>query len=166
MRQRSSTILIKEFSRVLSHFCYINNITNEKEFENIYLNVQLDKIRDLMKLDKTKINQVDRILGQSLKYSILDSYEVQRMDGKGAYIIRKLIRAFVSNPQQLPNEYINRFVKVEIVRLLNTERMNKFIKQVRKEFRNIPDNLNVWKDYECREILRLITNDEGLFNEM
>lgn len=36
-----------------------------------------------------------------LRDRILNSFEVQRMDGRGTYIIKKLIKAYLTNPQQL-----------------------------------------------------------------
>lgn len=37
---------------------------------------------------------------------ILNSYDVQRLDSKGKYIIRKLFEAYYTNPQQLPDYVI------------------------------------------------------------
>lgn len=153
------TILIKELSRVLHHFCNMHNVKSAEDFQREYLNLELEEVRTIMKLKDAKIYQVDKILGQSLKYGILDSYEVQRMDGKGAYIIRKLIRAYASNPQQLPNDFINRFIKVEIDRLLDKEALEQFLDVVQQKVAAFPRNVSSWKDYECREALRIITND-------
>lgn len=153
------TILIKEFSRVLQHFCNMHNIRSAEDFQNIYLGLDIKEIREMMGLKDARIYQVDSVLGQSVKYGILDSYEVQRMDGKGAYIIRKLIRAYASNPQQLPNEFINRFIKVEIARLLDNNVLEHFLDTVQKQAAAFPRNVSTWKDYECREALRIITND-------
>ena len=44
-----------------------------------------------------------------LKSTILNSYGAQSMDGKGAYIIRRLFEAYMSNPTQLPDEVIISF---------------------------------------------------------
>lgn len=41
-----------------------------------------------------------------LKNRILDSFEVQRMDGKGRFIIRQLFKAYVTNPRQLHDSTI------------------------------------------------------------
>ena len=156
------TILIKELTRVLRHFSYTHNIQSEEDFRRQYLKISIDDIRNIMKLDDTRIHQVDKVLGQSLKYSILDSYEVQRMDGKGAYIIRKLIRAYLSNPQQLPNEYINRFIKIELVRYSTEDQITKFLDVIKERLSGFPENISLWKDYECREVLRVITSDSDI----
>lgn len=155
--------LIKEFSMVLKKFSEDHGIRSLEDFEREYLNVSVDEVRKLMKFENTKIYKVDQELGQSLKYSILDSYEVQRMDGKGAYVIRKLIRAYLSNPQQLPNEYVNRFIKIELARALEKDEHERFIKLLKNELKdNYSENVSMWKDYECREVLRIITNSDEL----
>lgn len=159
-----STILIKEFSRVLRHFSNLHKIKSEDDFSALYLKISVDDVRSTMKLDDTKIFQIDKVLGQSLKYSILDSYEVQRMDGKGAYIIRKLIRAYLSNPQQLPNVYINRFIKIELIRHLSDEQIEQFLHIIKEKLSGFSENMWIWKDYECREVLRVITNDPALLH--
>lgn len=158
------TILIKEFKRVLKHFSNVNKIKNSGDFEKKYTQISVDEIRRIMKIGDSKIYEVDKILGESLKYSILDSYEVQRMDGKGAYIIRKLIRAYTSNPQQLPSEYVNRFIKIELVRLFTKEQLEEVVNRINCKLNyGISANLNLWKDYECREALRIIIDDADLY---
>ena len=156
------TVLIREFSRVLRHFSNTHKITDSKSFDESYLELDVEEVRKLLKFSDTRIYKIDQQLGKSLKHSILDSYEVQRMDGKGAYIIRKLFRAYLSNPQQLPNEYVNRFIKVELGRNLDRDKLEQLKNILRIELKdNYTENINVWKDYECREVLRIIsTNNE------
>lgn len=157
------TILVKEFSRVFRHFSNVHKIKSPEEFEEKYLKISVDDVRTLMSLEDTRIYKIDKQLGQSLKHSILDSYEVQRMDGKGAYIIRKLVRAYLSNPQQLPNEYVNRFIKSELIRTLNDTEMQQLKNILNKQLKeNYTENIGMWKDYECREVLRIISNDDTL----
>lgn len=157
------TILIKEFTRVLRHISNIKNIKNREDFEKIFLTIPVEEVRTYMSLEDTRIFKCDKQLGESLKYSIVDSYEVQKMDGKGAYIIRKLIRAYLSNPQQLPNEYINRFIKIELLRTLTPDQMEPLIERLKKELEDIyTENMNIWKDYECREALRVISKTQDL----
>ena len=52
---------------------------------------------------------VDDDFHSFLKSSILNSYGAQSMDGKGAYIVRRLFEAYLSNPTQLPDDEIRRF---------------------------------------------------------
>jgi dGTPase len=53
-----------------------------------------------------ELEKDDEILKDQLMNVILNSYQVQRMDGKARFIIRQLAKAFLSNPQQLPNNMI------------------------------------------------------------
>ncbi|MCR4400743.1 MAG: hypothetical protein NUV35_07755, partial [Syntrophomonadaceae bacterium] len=48
---------------------------------------------------------------ERLKNRILESYLVQSMNGKGTFIIRQLFRAYLDNPQQLPNPTIVRLYR-------------------------------------------------------
>lgn len=158
------SILINEFSRVLKHFSNMHSISSSESFKEKYLDISVNEIRDTMRLENSGIYRIDKALGESLKYSVLDSYEVQRMDGKGAFIIRKLVHAYSSNPQQLPNEYINRFIKNELIRRLSTGDYNKFMSTVKSNLHGINDNVILWKDYECREVLRVIVKNKELLS--
>lgn len=157
------TIIIKEFRRVMTHFSNVNKIKDRNDFISRYTSFCVDDIREMMSLKTAKIFEVDKTLGESLKNSILDSYEVQRADGKGAYVIRKLVRAYLTNPQQLPNKYINRFIKVELPRSLGSK-SETFIQNVIQELdMHYPENVNIWKDYECRETLKAICKNADWF---
>ena len=46
-----------------------------------------------------------------LKNRILNSFKAQSMDGKANYIIKRLFKAYLSNPQQLPDKTIESFYK-------------------------------------------------------
>ena len=46
-------------------------------------------------------------LHRFLKNRILNSFQVQRMDGKGKYIIRRLFEAYLNNPRQLHDSTIS-----------------------------------------------------------
>ncbi len=152
------TILISEFEKVLDTFSNEHKIKSNEDFQNHYLSIPVGDVRKLMTLNNTKIFDVDKQLGESLKHSILDSYEVQRMDGKGAYTIRKLLRAYMSNPQQLPNQYVNCFIKVELPRSLSEDDIAILRIILDRQLKNsYARDMSQWKDYECREVLRIIT---------
>ena len=57
----------------------------------------------------TDFEAADKDFHSFLKSTILNSYGAQSMDGKGAYIIRRLFEAYISNPSQLPDDEISRF---------------------------------------------------------
>lgn len=157
------TIFIKEFRRVLTHFCNLHKISTHADFKNIYRRIDEKEIVFLMQFSDAKISIVDRALGRALKFSILDSYEVQKMDGKGAFIIRKLLRAYISNPQQLPDEYVVKFIKIELKRNLERDKFDHVFKKIAQDIGDdYNENIDVWKVYECREALRIIKSNTCL----
>ena len=56
-----------------------------------------------------RLKELDESFQDFLKNSVLTSFQAQTMDGKGAYIIRKLYQAFKSNPCQLPDTALRSF---------------------------------------------------------
>jgi len=48
----------------------------------------------------------EKLFHKYIKDRIINSSSAQRMDGKSSFIISKLIKAFISNPQQLPDSTI------------------------------------------------------------
>lgn len=54
----------------------------------------------------SKVKEGDENLQEFLKSRILKSFEAQRMDGLGNYVIIKLFEAYTHNPQQLSNKSI------------------------------------------------------------
>lgn len=53
-----------------------------------------------------KIQKADDVIKEFLRHMVLNSYKAQRMDGVGKYVIKQLFRAYVDNPQQLPDKTI------------------------------------------------------------
>lgn len=158
------SIICEEFDKRFSHFCHSNNIVSRDDFKKVYTSIKESEIIDLMSLDKTPLKKADDQLGKMLKNSILDSYEVQKMDGKGAFVVRKLLRAYVSNPQQLPDEYISRFIRIELRRHLPDDVFTNFISTVGNDNMSISHDVNTWQVYECRQALRVIKSDQYLSN--
>lgn len=60
------------------------------------------KISDLINFPKDFV-EADEKFHKYLKNKILNSFQVQRMDGIGSKIVKKLFQAYISNPQQLPD---------------------------------------------------------------
>lgn len=156
------TIIIKEFERVFKHICNEYAINTHDDFKRKYFSIDEEHIRTLMSLENTSLKKADFELGKTLKNSILDSFEVQKMDGKGSFVIRKLLRAYISNPQQLPDDFINRLIKVELKRNLCVEDYNMFINRVLHEISDISNNVDIWRVYECRQALRILKDDDIL----
>ncbi len=107
--------LIANSKSNLSDFCKAFSIKSEKHFVDLYPELKVDtkfeskagtiSIKDIISYPKSLV--IDQgILQKKLKDSILNSYQVQRMDGKARFLIRQLAKAYLSNPQQLPDYII------------------------------------------------------------
>ena len=57
------------------------------------------------------MKDADKSFGQYLSHHILYSELAQSMDGKASYIIRQLFKAYLTNPQQLPDKTIMSIVQ-------------------------------------------------------
>jgi len=60
--------------------------------------------------DKSDIGKYLLNFQSVMSEKILNSYDVQRIDSKGKYIIRKLFESYFSNPQQLPDSAIELYL--------------------------------------------------------
>ena len=93
------------------HTEYVLQIIKDKHklnkgiFEDIRSEIMEDA-KQLENLFSPKMKEYDKKLEDYLRNRILNSYEAQKMDGIGQYIIRQLFMAYVTNPQQLPNSQI------------------------------------------------------------
>jgi dGTPase len=86
------------------------SINSKRDFSAIYPDLRLDgeftsqlgkiQIKDIISYP-TGLKSDENILKEKLRNGILNSYQVQRMDGKAQFIIRQLAKAYLSNPQQL-----------------------------------------------------------------
>ena len=85
-------------------------IRSQQDFYTHKSEIPIEEAKKLVSFSN-EFAEVDKTFQNFLKSSILNSYGAQMMDGKGAYIIRKLFEAYLSNPKQLPNDEIRRFYK-------------------------------------------------------
>jgi dGTPase len=90
---------------------------------------------------------------ENISDKILNTADVQRSDSKGEYIIRKLFDAYYTNPKQLPDFCISRFLvetgKYKTVELLLQQRRTKGIGHIRGVF-----------DIETKDLLDDLKLDE------
>lgn len=92
---------------------HINKDIDDNQFivimNNIYDRLTSQKkrltIMEALGFDKS-LKSVDSVLHKHIKYRVHMSQLTQSMDGKADYIIRKLMKAYLTNPQQLPNNTI------------------------------------------------------------
>lgn len=66
-------------------------------------------------IDNIKFEEVferkDKEFQKFIRNRILNSHKAQCMDGKGNYILRELFKAYITNPQQLPDKTVIRLFK-------------------------------------------------------
>ena len=120
-------IFLSKFSRLIVK-SYVMNMTNETKRlisakgeelsitsnESFKANKHLISVEDAKNLVAftAEFKEADKQLQKFLMKNVLNSYSAQTMDGKGAYIIRKLFAAYLSNPAQLPDSAIRHFYKM------------------------------------------------------
>lgn len=153
--------VIKEFQNCFDQVNKKYEITSGEQFAERYTSIAEDDIKKVFSLENTQIYELDKNLNKKLKYAILDSYEVQRLDGKSEYIVRRLLRAYKSNPQQLPNKYINHLMQVELQKLTEPDEYNQLLGYVKEKlgYGIEPKQVQKWQDYECRNALRIFLED-------
>jgi dGTPase len=115
-------------SRLIVDFLVMNLINNtENNFEilmgkyNIRVNEDFyskkleiyNKEKDIFKIVDYNENfgKQEKKFKEYLKNRILNSFKAQSMDGKANYIIKRLFKAYLSNPQQLPDKTIVSFYR-------------------------------------------------------
>ncbi|MFH2064734.1 MAG: dGTP triphosphohydrolase [Pseudomonadota bacterium] len=107
--------LITNSASNLRSFYKAFSIQSKSDFMEIYPDLDTDTVFDA-NIGKIQIKDIisypphlnidEGILKKKLKNGILNSYQVQRMDGKAKFLIRQLSKAYLSNPQQLPDNMI------------------------------------------------------------
>ncbi|GAH15439.1 unnamed protein product, partial [marine sediment metagenome] len=115
-------------SRLIVDFLAMNLINNtEKNFEILMDECDIknnedfyDKKLEIYNKEENIFRTVDynenfgkqeKKFKEYLKNRILNSFKAQSMDGKANYIIKRLFKAYLSNPQQLPDKTIISFYR-------------------------------------------------------
>ena len=78
------------------------NISSEEFDEN--KNIFRNKIIDFSYIGE----RVNKIIEDYINLQVLNSYNVNRFDGKSIYIIRQLFKAYYTNPRQMPKYILKR----------------------------------------------------------
>jgi dGTPase len=110
--------LIENSIRNLRRFLKFYEIKKRDDFVSTYpkLEARSEISDDLGRLPicdiisyPSELQKLEKTFQEYLKDRILNSYHVQRMDGKASFILRQLAKAYLTNPQQLPDNYIRNF---------------------------------------------------------
>lgn len=92
--------LINHSCEKMSVFIENNSIKSRKDFIKNYLDIHTNSTKNVIGYSKELI-EADAEFSEFLRNRILNSLAVQRMDGKGNFIIRRIFKAYLSNPRQL-----------------------------------------------------------------
>lgn len=151
--------IIRELLYVMDELSKQYEIESHDDFVNKYLRLPETEIWKLFKLKSSnQFFKINDIFESKLKNVIMPSYDVQRQDGKGGFVIRKLFNAYITNPQQLPDEYIKRIFNIEIPIHLNGDNLN----IVRDGLTgSISGDFVSWDTISCRNVLnKILTADK------
>ena len=85
----------------------IHIMGNTKLIQDGERKILQNKVVDFSPLGK----QLNKELEKVVKYRILNSYQVNKFDGKSRFIIRQLFKAFYTNPRQMPSYVLERLAK-------------------------------------------------------
>jgi dGTPase len=85
----------------------VNLFNNPKLTQDGERKILPENVVDFSPLGKQLNNELEKIV----KYRILNSYEVNKFDGKSRFIIRQLFKAFYTNPRQMPSYALERLAK-------------------------------------------------------
>ena len=98
----------------LISLCKKENIYSSDDFLNkksiIFSKLGKDKLFNLIDY-KSDFKKIEKQFSDYLQEAILNSYQVKRINAKARYIIVGLFKAFLDNPQQLPDETIKNFYR-------------------------------------------------------
>ncbi len=92
--------LINHSASMMRKFMKKYNIKNKTDFAQKYLSVDPDEAEKSIDFPR-ELKEADKKFKGFLRDTILNSFWVQRMDGKGLYVIKKLFKAYLTNPNQL-----------------------------------------------------------------
>lgn len=87
---------LSNFEALLSEY----NIEHHEDFRELYSFLEFDDVKNIVSFSDD-MKHIDDSFSDFLKNTILNSFWVQRIDGKGIYVIRKIFQAYMDNPQQL-----------------------------------------------------------------
>lgn len=103
-----TTDLIKNTETNLQKLISDNDIKSNEDFYKIKESLYSEELIKGLVSFSNKVKIEDEKLQGFLCNRILNSFDAQRMDGSGQYVIRKLFEAYAYNPQQLPNKTIKK----------------------------------------------------------
>ena len=87
------------------------SINNQVSFIAKHSDIPSDR-RETVISFSAQINEFDKGFQTLLKDNVINSYAAQALDGKGSYIIRKLFKAYFTNPAQMQDSAVKCFFRM------------------------------------------------------
>lgn len=85
------------------------DVTNGLWKDSEKLNYHIRKYFDVKLIDFSECGfKFDKQLEKYINYQILNSFNVNRFDGKAIFIVRQLFKAYYTNPKQMPTDTLNK----------------------------------------------------------
>jgi dGTPase len=78
----------------------------------------------------------DRITGAVPEQPDINCYIVSRMDGKAVYLLRRLFKAYLNRPLQLPDYLLLRFARSQRIRFLRDLPLNRIDEETGRYLNN------------------------------
>ena len=139
-----------------------NTIRKLNEYENINDYLLIDNNRKYITKELISFSETGQIVNDKIKdlieKKIINSFKVNRFDGKGKFIIRQLFKAYYENPRQMPRKQLIILIKniekiIEEYSILNCtlKEMPIDLKELSKidenyiDFENLTPLLNILK---------------------
>ena len=147
--------IISEMSLAITLVASKYTIKNRNDFVGLYPDMKEIDVRTIMYLvNSGSFTGTDKLFSRELKDIIIPSYMVQRQDGKGGFTVRKLVNAYITNPQQLPDKYISDIFRRELPRAFSVDDHN----QIRAVLSSasLPQDYLEWNPVHSRKALRKI----------
>lgn len=92
--------LIEHSANKLNNFIESKGIKGNRDFIELYHQIGFDEVKNIIGY-QSEFSKKENELREFLERRILNSFDVQRMDGKGRFLIRRLFKAYLTNPNQL-----------------------------------------------------------------
>jgi len=173
------TYLIKIFRNEYP-FTTKTGIADSADFEEVYLQINPNHIKKIFlqfierPWESGSVNykapaceafeDMDVNLKKILMSVIINSGDVQRLDGKAGYIIRDIAKAYLTNPQQLPDNPIVEAFRATIASITSVQNENDALR-LRKESLTKKAHLSKKESEEIEDIQHLIIKNDSKIDE-
>lgn len=145
------------------------NITCREDFERLKRDKEFcQMLRNTIGFKNNLLERKDKEFKNYICGRILHSHKVQCMDGKGSYVIRELFKAYLDNPQQLPDKTIMKLFN-NIERYISENRKEEFdddmesLREFIEELHERTENVDcLMKIGEIRDILEELNSANNI----